>query len=127
VAEGAGGAGMAGGADVAGVARMAGVKGHSAGSDGESDKGTGIDASGVRNLMRLFAQSTNGLYWRNQRNPITAETSGSRGVTRKLTGKTLVGVKWTGMVTSYKMFSGAYEPLKRRRRMGWGSRVAGRR
>jgi hypothetical protein len=127
VAEGAGGAGMAGGADVAGVARMAGVKGHGTRSDGESNKGTGIDASGVWNSMWLFAQSTNRLYWCNQCNPITVETSGSRGVTRKLTGKTLVGVKWTGTVTSYKMFSGAYEPSKRRRRMGWGSRVAGRR
>jgi hypothetical protein len=118
-----GDAGMAGGAKVAGVAGMAGVKGHGTGSDGESDKGTGIEVSGVQNSMWLFAQSTNRLYWCNQHNPITAETLESRGVTRKLTSKTLAGVKWTGMVTSYKMFSGAYEPTKRQRCMGWGSRV----
>jgi hypothetical protein len=126
VVEGARGTGMAGGANVAGVAGMAGVKGHGTRSDGESDKGTGIKVSGVQNSMWLFTQSTNGLYWCNQRNPITAEMSGSRGVTRKLTSKTLAGVKWTGTVTSYKMFSGAYKPSKRWRHMGWGSRVAGR-
>ena len=30
--------------------------------------------------MRMFARSTNGLYWRNQRNPMTGEMSGSSGV-----------------------------------------------
>ena len=30
--------------------------------------------------MRLFARSTNGLYWRNQHNLMTGEMSGSSGV-----------------------------------------------
>ena len=80
------GTGMVEVAGVAGVARTR--------SDCESE--VGRDGSVVveaRNSMRLFAQSTRGLCWRNQHNPITAETLGSRGVTRKLTGKTLSGAK----------------------------------
>ena len=66
----------------------------------ESNRETGVEISEDRKLMRLFAQSINGLCWRNQRNPITAEILESRGVTRKLTGSTLSGVNETGMVTS---------------------------
>jgi hypothetical protein len=62
--------------------------------------GCGIDKSGVRKSMRLFAQSTNGLCWHNQLNPMTAEMSGSSGVTRKLTSRIVPGANWTGMVTS---------------------------
>ena len=80
---------------------MAGVDRRGAESE-ESDEGAGIEVSEVRNSMRLFAQSTKGLQWRNQRNPMTAEISRSNGVTRKLTGKTLVGARWTGTVTYTK-------------------------
>lgn len=68
-------------------------------SEAESDE-AGANIRKFRNSLRLFARSTNGLYWRNQRNPIAAEIAGSgKG---KLTGKILAGVKWRGMVTSYK-------------------------
>ena len=66
----------------------------------ESNKETGVEISEDRKSMQLFAQSINGLCWRNQRNPITAEISGSSRVTRKLTGSTLSGANETGMVTS---------------------------
>jgi len=69
-------------------------------SEVESDEESGVGIKEVQKSMRLFAQSTNRLYWHNQHNPITAEISGSRGVTRKLTGRILPGAKETGMVTS---------------------------
>ena len=96
---GVGGGGTAGvdGTEGAGVG---GVATGCAKSEAESDEESGVGIKEVRKSMRLFAQSTNRLYWRNQCNPITAEISGSRGVTRKLTGRILPGAKETGMVTS---------------------------
>ena len=87
----------------AGGAEMAGEVGEA--TEGtvlemESNGETGVEISEDQKLMQLFAQSINGLCWRNQCNPITAEISESRGVTRKLTGSTLSGANETGMVTS---------------------------
>ena len=66
----------------------------------ESNGETGAEISEDQKSMRLFAQSINGLCWRNQCNPITAEILESRGVTRKLTGSTLSGANEMGTVTS---------------------------
>jgi len=46
----------------------------------------GNDESGVGKWMWLVTQLTNRLCWHNQLIPNTAETSGSNGVTRKVTG-----------------------------------------
>jgi len=64
----------------AGVAE-AGVKeteGKTTGEDGDDESGDG-------KWMWLVAQLTNRLCWHNQLIPNTAETSGSNGVTRKVT------------------------------------------
>jgi len=64
----------------AGVAK-AGVKeteGETTGEDGNNESGDG-------KWMRPVAQLTDGLCWCNQLIPNTAETSGSNGVTRKVT------------------------------------------
>jgi len=99
VAEGAGGAKEAGVAvgieemgDCGGIAKLgdageagvaeAGVKE----TEGEMTGEDGDDESGDGKWMRLVTQSTNRLCWRNQLIPKTAETSGSNGVTRKVTG-----------------------------------------
>ena len=37
------------------------------------DEEAGTDMLGIRNSMRLFTRSTNGLYWSNKCNPTTAE------------------------------------------------------
>ena len=83
---------VGGGANVAGINRQ--------GAKLESDNGAEIKILEVWNSMQLFTQSTNRLYWCNQHSLMTAEMSGSRGVTRKLTGRILSGVKETGTVTS---------------------------
>jgi len=75
---------------------MAGV----AGKAGKGRRETGLDTSGVRNLMWLVALSTNGLYWRNQRYSTTAEMS---GIQRMMEGLTDVGAKWMGMEASYRI------------------------
>ena len=65
----------------AGVAK-AGVKeteGEMTGEDGNNESEDG-------KWMRLVAQLTDRLCWRNQLIPNTVETSGSNGVTRKVTG-----------------------------------------
>jgi len=99
VAEGAGGAEEAGVAvgveetgDCGGIAKLgdareagvakAGVKE----TEGETTGEDGDDESGDGKCMWLVAQLTNGLCWHNQLIPKTAETSGSNGVTRKVTG-----------------------------------------
>jgi len=99
VAEGAGGAeeagvavgieetGDCGGIAEPGDAREAGVA--EAGveeTEGETTGEDGDDESGDGKWMWLVAQLTNGLCWRNQLIPKTVETSGSNGVTRKVTG-----------------------------------------
>ena len=104
-AEGAGVAEEAGGAEEAGVAmgvketgdcrevarpgnaREAGVAEASVEeTEGETTGEDGNDESGDGKWMRLVAQLTDGLCWRNQLIPNTADTSGSNGVTRKVTG-----------------------------------------
>jgi len=88
VAEGAGGAvgieetGDCGGVAELGDAGEAGVA--EAGVKETEGKTTGEDGDGK--WMQLVAQLTNGLCWHNQLIPKTAETSGSNGVTRKVTG-----------------------------------------
>ena len=77
--------GRAADAEVAEVGRRS----ESSGTDGEAR----LVASEDQNSMRSFAQSTNGLWWRNQRNPMTAETSESSGVTRNDMGRVLEGEK----------------------------------
>jgi len=59
-------------------ARVEETEGETTGEDG--------DESGDGKWMRLVAQLTNRLCWHNQLIPKTAETSGSNGVTRKVTG-----------------------------------------
>jgi len=64
----------------AGVAE-AGVKeteGKTTGEDGDNESGDG-------KWMQLVTQLTNRLCWRNQLIPNTVDTSGSNGVTRKVT------------------------------------------
>jgi len=76
-----GGIAEPGDAGEVGVAK-AGVEeteGKTTGEDGDNKSGDG-------KWMRLVAQLTNGLCWCNQLIPKTAETSGSNGVTRKVTG-----------------------------------------
>jgi len=104
-AEGVGDAEEAGGAEEAGVARgveetgdcgefarpvdagEAGVAGASVEeTEGETTGEDGNNESGDGKWMWLVAQLTNRLCWRNQLIPNTAETSGSNGVTRKVTG-----------------------------------------
>jgi len=104
-AKGAGVAKEAGGAEEAGVAMgvketgdcgefarlvdagEAGVAGAGVKeTEGETTGEDGNDESEDGKWMRLVAQLTNGLCWRNQLIPNTAETSGSNGVTRKVTG-----------------------------------------
>ena len=93
----AGGGRDARGAEMAGEV---GVATEGAVLETESNRETGVEISEDQKSMQLFAQSINRLCWRNQRNPITAEISESRRVTRKLTGSTLSGANETGMVTS---------------------------
>ena len=71
--------------------------------------GVGGDTLGFgdRNSSRLSVQSIRGLWRRNQRSPITTETSGSRGVTRKVIGIALSHENKTGTVTEYIMSAGA--------------------
>ena len=76
-----GGVAEPGDAGEAGVAE-AGVKE----TEGEMTGEDGDDESGDGKWMQLVAQLTNGLCWHNQLIPKTAETSGSNGVTRKVTG-----------------------------------------
>jgi len=65
----------------AGVARAGAeeTEGETTGEDGDNKSGDG-------KWMRLVAQLTDRLCWRNQLIPNTVETSGSNGVTRKVTG-----------------------------------------
>jgi len=99
VAEGAGGAeeagvavgveetGDCGGIAKLGDAREAGVaEARVEETEGEMTGEDGDDKSGDGKWMRLVTQLTNGLCWHNQLIPNTAETSGSNGVTRKVTG-----------------------------------------
>jgi len=69
-----------GDAGEAGVAK-AGVKE----TEGKMTGEDGNDESEDGKWMRLVTQLTNRLCWRNQLIPNTAETSGSNGVTRKVT------------------------------------------
>ena len=55
-------------------------------TEGETTGEDGNDESEDGKWMRLVAQLTDGLCWRNQLIPNTADTSGSNGVTRKVTG-----------------------------------------
>jgi len=106
------GAEMARVAGVAGMAGMGGTVADAGGAAGAEVEGRAADVEGVgrrkgmsgdggaknvaseeRNSMRSCAQSTNGLWWRSQRNPITAETSESSGVTRNVMGRSLEGEK----------------------------------
>ena len=77
--------GRAADAEVAEVGRWSGASG----TDGEAR----IVAPEDWNLMWSFAQSTNGLWWRNQHNLMTAEMLESSGVTRKDMGRVLEGEK----------------------------------
>jgi len=99
VAKGAGGAKEAGVAagvketgDCGGIAEPgnageAGVaKARVKETEGETTGEDGDDKSGDGKWMQLVAQLTNRLCWRNQLIPNTADTSGSNGVTRKVTG-----------------------------------------
>ena len=104
-AEGAGVAEEAGGAEEAGVAmgvEETGDCGEFAGpvdageagvaeagveeTEGETTGEDGNNESGDGKWMRLVTQLTDGLCWCNQLIPNTADTSGSNGVTRKVTG-----------------------------------------